>query len=107
MVNPVSKRRRLGPFEQQLLYAILRLRDGAYGMRLCQEVEERTGEPVSVGAAYATLDRLAKKGYVTSRLGEPTPERGGRAKRFFSVTGAGAVALQEPERAVGALRNLV
>ncbi|HEY7450655.1 MAG TPA: helix-turn-helix transcriptional regulator, partial [Vicinamibacterales bacterium] len=67
------------------MLALVRLNDHAYGVSVRQEIEKRTGRDVSIGAIYATLDRLEAKGYVTSRLGDPTPERGGRSKRFFRV----------------------
>ena len=100
-------RSRLGPFQQQMLYALLRLGEKAYGMRIWQELEERTGDRVTVGAVYATLERLERKGLVSSRLAEPTPERGGRAKRYYSITGVGVRALQDSERAFANLRTLV
>src|SRR5437899_567720 len=90
-----------------MLYALLRLGEKAYGMRVWRELEERTGDPVTVGAVYATLERLERKGLVSSRLGDPTPERGGRAKRYYSITGAGATALQESARVVRNLQRLV
>ena len=65
-----------------------------------QEIEGRTNREVSVGAIYATLDRLEAKGYVKSRLGEPTPERGGRSKRFFHVTTKGVEAVNRTHRAL-------
>jgi len=94
----------LGQFQQQTLYALLRLGDKAYGMRIWEELEERTEGSVAVGAVYATLERLQNKGYVSSHLGEPTPERGGRAKRYYTITGTGARALQETEQAFVNLR---
>ena len=80
-------------FEQLVLLAVLRLGGDAYGMRVRQEIAQRTGRDAAIGAVYATLDRLAEKGLAQSAVGEATPERGGRAKRCFSVTGAGAAAL--------------
>jgi DNA-binding PadR family transcriptional regulator len=97
----------LGPFQQQVLYVLLRLGEKAYGMSIWQELEERTGEAKTIGAVYSTLERLERRGYVSSRMGDPTPERGGRAKRYYSITGAGAMALQESERMVMNLRRLV
>ena len=95
----------LGPFQQQVLYVLLRLRDNAYGMTIWQELEDRTGGAVTIGAVYSTLERLERKGFVSSRMGDPTPERGGRAKRYYSITGAGAMALQDSERVVSNLRT--
>jgi PadR family transcriptional regulator PadR len=83
----------LGEFEHLVLLAVLRLGADAYGMRVRREIAVRTGRDVSIGAVYATLDRLADKGLVTSTLSDPTPERGGRAKRSFRLTGAGAGAV--------------
>ncbi len=84
----------LDEFEQVVLLAIARLESQGYGATIRQEVEQRTGRPVSVGAIYATLDRVAAKGYVSSRPGPREPERGGRPKRFFSLKPAGADALE-------------
>jgi PadR family transcriptional regulator, regulatory protein PadR len=84
----------LGEFEQVVLLAVLRLGEGAYGMTIRREIEERAGRKTSIGAVYATLDRLEEKGYVTSERGEPTPERGGRAKRYFRVMPSGMYALE-------------
>ena len=84
----------LGEFEQMVLLAILRLGNDAYGMEVRQEIQDRTGRDVSYGAVYTTLDRLARKGFVADRLGDPTPERGGRARRYFRVETSGAEALR-------------
>jgi len=84
----------LGVFEQLILMALLHLKDNAYGVTVRREVEQRTGRRVSIGAVYATLDRLEKKGYVSSFQGDPRPERGGRAKRFFRIERTGTVALR-------------
>jgi PadR family transcriptional regulator, regulatory protein PadR len=90
----------LGEFEHIVILALLRLADRAYGVTVRQEIETRTGREVSIGAIYATLDRLQAKGYVKSQLGEPTPERGGRSKRFFQVTAKGMAALHRTHRVV-------
>jgi|SRR5688572_24538557 DNA-binding PadR family transcriptional regulator len=84
----------LGEFEQLVLATALRL-EGGYGAELMRELEERTGRQVQGGALYVTLDRLERKGYLTSRLGEPDPSRGGRPKRFVDVTPAGVRALAQ------------
>jgi DNA-binding PadR family transcriptional regulator len=89
----VAKGDLLGEFEHLILLAILRLSGGAYGMSVRREIADRTGRDVSIGAVYATLDRLAAKGLVTSAMGDSTPERGGRAKRSFHLTGAGIAAV--------------
>jgi DNA-binding PadR family transcriptional regulator len=90
----------LGEFEHIVILALFRLEDRAYGVTVRQEIEARTGREVSIGAVYATLDRLQAKGYVKSRLGEPTPERGGRSKRFFRVTAKGVAAVNRTQRAL-------
>ena len=83
----------LGEFEQVVLWVLVRLGENAYGMTIRRELEKRTGRNVSIGAVYATLGRLEQKGFVRSRPGEATPERGGRARRYFTLTAAGAEAL--------------
>jgi PadR family transcriptional regulator PadR len=89
----------LGEFEHIIVLALLRLADQAYGVTVRQEIELRTAREVSIGAVYATLDRLETKGYVKSHRGDPTPERGGRSKRFFRVTAKGAAAVSRTHRA--------
>jgi len=88
----------LGEFEHIIVLALLRLDDRAYGVTVRQEIELRTHREVSIGAIYATLDRLEAKGYVKSHLGDPTPERGGRSKRFFHVTPKGVAAVNRIHR---------
>ena len=90
----------LGEFEHIIVLALLRLNDLAYGVTVRQEIESRTQRDVSIGAVYATLDRLETKGYVKSHRGEPTPERGGRSKRFFRVTAKGVAAVNRTQRAL-------
>jgi len=90
----------LGEFEHIIVLAILRLEERAYGVTVRQEIEARTRREVSVGAVYATLERLEQKGYVRSYLGDPTPERGGRSKRFFRVTAKGTAAVSRTHRAL-------
>lgn len=85
----------LGEFEISLLLAIAHLGDAAYGVTIRQEIERRTGRDVAVGAIYTSLRRLELKGYVKSALAEPTPERGGRSKRYFTIKPAGAAALRQ------------
>jgi PadR family transcriptional regulator, regulatory protein PadR len=93
----------LGEFEQIVLLALLRLRNNAYGMTIRREIEKRTGRQVSIGAVYATLDRLEEKGHVSSRQGQPTAERGGRAKRFFKIEASGEKAMSESRRALAGM----
>jgi PadR family transcriptional regulator len=95
--------RLLGGFESVLLLAILRLGDDAYGVTIRRELRERAHKDVAVGAIYTGLDRLERKGFVESWLGEPTAERGGRAKRFYRVLPAGAKAVERAEAAFVAL----
>lgn len=95
----MSDRDYLGEFEHIVVLALMRLGDRAYGVSVRQEIAARIKRDVSVGAIYATLDRLETKGYVTSRLGEPTAERGGRSKRFFRVTTKGVSAVNRTHRA--------
>jgi PadR family transcriptional regulator PadR len=94
----------IGQLEQLVLLAILRLRPGAYGVALQKELKVRTGREYSVGAIYAVLDKLEGKGFVKSKPGEATPERGGRAKLYFNLTGSGQSALQASLRAIDNLR---
>jgi DNA-binding PadR family transcriptional regulator len=89
----------LGEFEQMVLLAILRLKDGAYGVSIREELLACARRPVSPGALYTTLDRIEKKGLVQAREGEPTLERGGRAKRFYTVTKQGLSQLVESQKA--------
>ena len=85
----------LGDIEHLVLLAILRLDKDAYGIPILDEVSERSGREVSRATVYVSLKRLEQKGLVTSRLGDSTPERGGRAKRFFKLKPAGLRALRE------------
>ena len=96
----MGTRDHLGEFEQLVLLAILRLGTDAYGMTIRRELEERAGRQSSIGSLYLTLDRLEQKGLILSELGEATPERGGRAKRYFTVNAQGRKALDESLRAV-------
>ena len=91
----------LGEFEQIVLLAVARLAGRGYGVSIRREIEDRTGREVSVGAVYATLDRLEQKGLLASWEGDPTPTRGGRAKRHFRVLPAGARALEDTRRMLG------
>jgi PadR family transcriptional regulator PadR len=93
----------LGEFEQMVLLAVARLGDDAYGMSILEELQERTGRAASVASVYAALDRLARQGHVSSRVGEPSAERGGRAKRFFALEPSGARALSKAREALSAL----
>jgi DNA-binding PadR family transcriptional regulator len=89
----MAKGESLGEFEYLVLLAIVRLRQDAYGMRVRREIADRTGRDTSIGAVYATLDRLETKGLIKGTVSAPTPERGGRAKRSFEITRAGLAAI--------------
>jgi len=92
--------RLLGGFENLLLLVILRLGDRAYGVAIRRELLDQAEKDIAIGAIYTGLDRLQQKGFVESWSGEPTPERGGRAKKFYRVTAPGKQALNEMQRAV-------
>jgi PadR family transcriptional regulator PadR len=93
----------MGEFEQLVLLAILRLADHAYGMEIRGEIEKQTRREVSYGAVYTTLDRLDRKGFVSSELGASTPERGGRARKYFRVEPAGQAALRSTRNALSVM----
>jgi PadR family transcriptional regulator, regulatory protein PadR len=95
--------RSLGEFEQIVLLAILRLEDQAYGVTILAEIALHTNRNPSPGALYTTLHRMEDKGFVTFRDGSPTPERGGRAKRFVIVTKSGRAALASAQAAYRSL----
>jgi PadR family transcriptional regulator, regulatory protein PadR len=88
----------LGEFEQVVLLAILRLGDNAYGVTIGAEITACTRREPAPGALYTTLDRLEDKGLVTSRLGDPTPQRGGRAKRYFALNPNGLEAITRAQQ---------
>lgn len=86
----------VGQFEQIILTAILSLRDDAYGVTIHQKAGQLAApKKISLGAVYVTLDRLEDKGFISSRLSDPTPERGGRAKRLYHLEALGERALEE------------
>uniref|UniRef100_Q025M5 Transcriptional regulator, PadR family n=1 Tax=Solibacter usitatus (strain Ellin6076) TaxID=234267 RepID=Q025M5_SOLUE len=85
----------LAEFELLVMLAVIRLGEGAYGVPISREIEQQTGREVAFGTVYATLERLQEKGFVRSSLGDSTPERGGRAKRYFRVTPTGLRTVQE------------
>lgn len=93
----------LTDFELMIMLAILRVRERAYGVPIAREIEETAGRPVTLAAVYLALDRLQENNLVASELGDPTPERGGRAKKFFRVTPAGLRAVRHTQRAFIAL----
>jgi DNA-binding PadR family transcriptional regulator len=94
----VAKGDSLGEFEYLVLLAVLRLGKDAYGMRVRREIADRTERDTTIGAVYATLDRLEEKNLVAGEMSDPTPERGGRGKRSFRLTGAGIAAVNRAQR---------
>ena len=96
-------RRSLTDLEFMILLAILRLAEHAYGVTIGREIEQLAKRAVTRAALYVALDRLEERGLVRSTVGSPTPERGGRAKRYFTVTTAGLRAVRETQRAFVAL----
>ena len=90
----MATRSYLGEMELMVLLAVLRLGDGAYGVPISKELMALARREVALGSIYAALGRLEEKGFVCSSLGDPTPERGGRAKRYFNVTPTGVRALK-------------
>ncbi len=99
----MAKREFLGGFELLVLLALIRIGDEAYGVPISEAIEESSGKEVAMGSVYITLERLEQKGFVSSRLGEPTAERGGRAKTYFRITAKG---LREVRQARRTLMNL-
>jgi PadR family transcriptional regulator PadR len=89
ILEEMPKRSYLGEFELMVMLALLRLDSDAYGVPISTELNSVTGRKVALGSIYAALERLEQKGFVISTLGDPTPERGGRAKRYFRVTPKG------------------
>src|SRR5205085_2927043 len=100
ILEEMPRRVFLGEMELMVLLALTRLGDDAYGVPISKELLNLAGREVALGSIYAALDRLEEKSFVVSRLGEPTPERGGRAKRYFHVTRAGLKALRMTRRAL-------
>ncbi len=95
-------RKLLTDFELMILLAILRV-DEAYGVPIAREIEQTAGRGVVIGAVYTALDRLEERGLVTSQVGDPTPERGGRARRYFQVTPRGLRAIKQTRQALVSL----
>jgi PadR family transcriptional regulator, regulatory protein PadR len=95
----------LGDFEQLILLGTLRLGDGAYGAAIREEIHTRSGRDVSINAVYTTLDRLEAKGLLRSWIGAPTPQRGGRRRRFYALRPAGEAALRQAYHAFTAMAD--
>lgn len=102
-VDEMTDRSYLGEFELMILLAIIRLGEDAYGVPISRELEAQRRRSVSVGSVYAALERLEGKGLVESSLGDPTPERGGKAKRYFRITKAGLRQVHETRRVLQSL----
>lgn len=98
---------RIGEFEELTLVAVLALGDGAYGVPVQELIERETRRDVTLGAVYAALDRMERKGYVRSALSEPTAARGGKRRRVFEVTAAGLKVVRDARRAREALWHAV
>lgn len=98
IVELMTERSYLGEFELMILLAVIHLGDEAYGVPISRELETHRGRDVSVGSVYAALERLEGKGLVASSLGDPTPERGGKAKRYFRVTREGLRQVHDTRR---------
>jgi len=98
IIDEMKKSNRLSDFELIVLLVLLRVGDDAYGVPIAREMQEQTEHEAKLGSIYAALERLEKKGFVVSELGEPTKERGGRAKRYFHVTKQGMRQIRETQR---------
>jgi len=96
----MTKGDHLGAFELTVILVLIRLGDNGYGVPICEEIEMRTGRDVAIGSVYAALERLEHKGFVRSQLGEPTAERGGRAKKYFHVTARGLTEVRDMQRSL-------
>ncbi len=96
-------RESLGHFELLVLLALLRVGDEAYGVPIADAISQSTGKRVILASVYNTLERLEEKGFVNSTVGQPTPERGGRAKRYYSITTAGLREVRNAKKALTVL----
>jgi DNA-binding PadR family transcriptional regulator len=99
----MARRDFIGGFELLVLLALVRLGDEAYGVPIAKAIEESSGRDVAIGSVYITLGRLERKGYVASRLGDPTATRGGRAKMYFRVTPRGLREARQAQRTLTSL----
>src|SRR5262245_41971217 len=99
MANPNA----ISNFELMVLLALIRLGDEAYGVPIAREIEEHSGHEVAFGSIYAALDRLQRRGFAASSVGDPTPERGGRAKKYFRITSSGMKVVSETHRTLMSL----
>ena len=97
----------LGTFDLMVLLAVMRVGEAAYGVPISREIEETTGRTIALATLYTTLARLERNGLVSSQLGEPTAERGGRAKRYFRATAKGIREARDARRAFTSLWNAI
>jgi PadR family transcriptional regulator, regulatory protein PadR len=95
----------LSSFEQQIMLAMLRLHPLGYGIAIRDHIEEKIGKRLSLGGLYATLDRLEERGFAACHRGEPTAERGGKAKLYFTLTASGEAALRQALHQLDSLRH--
>jgi PadR family transcriptional regulator, regulatory protein PadR len=100
IIEEMPRTHYLGEFELVVLLAVIRLGTGAYGVPILREIERQTGRTAAFGTIYSTLERLQQKGFVSSHLGDATPERGGKAKRYFRVTSDGLRIAGETKRSL-------
>jgi PadR family transcriptional regulator, regulatory protein PadR len=103
IIDLMTNRSYLGEFELMLLLTVNHLGDEAYGVPISRRLESCRGRSVSVGSVYAALERLEAKGLIASSLGDPTPERGGKAKRYFRITPEGLRQVRETRRVLSSL----
>src|SRR5262249_51730572 len=107
IIEEMAKQGNLGDFELMVMLALMRLGDDAYGVPISRVIEQESGREVALGSVYAALERLESRGQVSSHLGKPTAERGGRAKRYFRITPSGLRKVRETQQALIKLwRNL-
>ncbi|MGH9573917.1 MAG: PadR family transcriptional regulator [Candidatus Acidiferrales bacterium] len=99
----MSRRNPIGSLDLIAMSALIRLGDDAYGVSISHEIKKTTGSEIAFGTIYAVLQRLEREGLVKSSLGEATPERGGRAKRYFRITAKGLKEVKRMRRALGKL----
>lgn len=100
IIKEMAKTLYLGEFELLVMLAVIRLGEGAYGVPISREIEQHIRRDVAFGTVYATLERLEEKGLVSSKLGEATPQRGGRARRYFRVTSTGLRTVRETKQSL-------
>jgi DNA-binding PadR family transcriptional regulator len=107
IIELMSERSYLGEFELMILLAVIHIGEEAYGVPISRELEAHRGRDVSVGSVYAALERLESKRLVSSSLGDPTPERGGKAKRSFRITKEGLRQVHETRRVLSKLWKIL